>query len=120
MGDTSRTPQNPAQVVRLVETPERAIGLRIADPLNQRLDALVEQVARLGIRTTRKEVVSALILNAPEDPEHLRNLLVNLKSATVGDYLIPAGKGLRVAEPRIRPGPRPLQVRSGWGSGAHE
>jgi hypothetical protein len=113
MRDTSRS-NGEAAPPRLVDAPERAVGLRIVDPLDQRLDALVEQAAEVGMRTNRKELIAALILQAPEDPYHLTRLVAALRRAPVGDYLIPGGELVMDGGRTPRPGPRPVRVREQW------
>ena len=44
---------------------ERSIGLSLCDPVSERLAALAEIAESGGERTSRKEIVAALILAAP-------------------------------------------------------
>ena len=76
----------------LAECPERSVGLVLADPISKRLDGLVDCVEATGERTSRKEVIAALILAASPDGEQLAASLRRLRLAGVRDVYV----GLRV------------------------
>jgi hypothetical protein len=85
--------------------PDVAIGMSVPDVIDQRLDALVARLDEIGYPTTRKDVVAALILHAPEDDEHLAVLPIRLRTSVVRDALMPGQKLLAPGRSR-KPGPR--------------
>lgn len=91
----------------LVDLDERSVGLALAVPLSERLDALVRLVEASGDRTSRKELIAALILAAPPDGEDLAACVRVYRTALARDTLLdPAAAPDHLAlEPR-RPGPR--------------
>lgn len=92
----------------LVSSAEVRIGLALPSVLSARLDALVRAADSAGARTNRKEILSALLLDATDDPDALRDLVQRLRVAQVRDAAV-AGEALDVLlqdEPG-RPGPRP-------------
>lgn len=56
-------------------------------PLSERVDQLVERIRTEGT-VPRWELVSALILAAPEDPKYLSEILRKFREATVRDALV--------------------------------
>jgi hypothetical protein len=66
----------------LQDTEERPIGISLPVPLSKRLDLLVERAERAGARAYRKDILAALILAAPEDPEELLDLFSRYRRAT--------------------------------------
>jgi hypothetical protein len=84
------------------------INVSIPGPLNARLDALVELANGAGERTSRRELISALILAAPEDGPRLAKLVREYRLASVRDAVVPGhDESLFLEPPRRRPGPRP-------------
>jgi hypothetical protein len=69
----------------LQDTEERPIGISIPIPLSRRLDLLVERAERAGARAYRKDILAALILAAPENPDELLDLFSRYRTATAGD-----------------------------------
>jgi hypothetical protein len=65
------------------------IGVRIPEPLNPRVDGLVQRAQGAGTHVTRQELVAALILAAPSTGHGLARLLQHYRVATVGDAVIP-------------------------------
>jgi hypothetical protein len=57
------------------------LGPTIPEPLHGRLEKLVMHAERAGERTTRKELVAALILAAPTSPEDVAGLLQDYRRA---------------------------------------
>jgi hypothetical protein len=92
--------------LRLIDCPERQVGVWLPVPISARLDAL----ARIGYRawapTTRKEVVSALLLDARADSKWLRAVLERFSRALVADALVPGEQEWRFLYPPGSPGPR--------------
>lgn len=76
-------------------------------PLDAHVDDLVELVEAAHERTSRKELIAAIVFAAPADGKKLARILRDYRAATVGD-LAPASdiaKDVAVFE-RHRPGPR--------------
>jgi hypothetical protein len=67
--------------VTLWETEERPIGVSVPLLLSKRLDELVKLAGQTGARLYRKDIVAALILAAPEDPEELHQLFLDYRKA---------------------------------------
>ncbi len=95
---------------RLESCPEVRVGLGIPSPLSGRLDILVELANRGGARTSRKEVMAALILAAPETEEGLAELVRGYRLAAVKDALIPGEDEAPMLDP-APPGPGPRRSR---------
>ncbi len=97
---------NPNRPLR--ETEERSIGVSVPLPLSRRLDLLVKRAERAGARAYRKDIVAALILAAPEEPEELLQLFTRYRTATAADAGLadePGATVLRLQRPK--PGRRP-------------
>lgn len=92
----------------LRDCPESRVGIALPAPISQRVDDLVELAEGAGERTTRKELLGALILAAPTRGQDLAATLKTYRLATARDT-----RGDGVAEgptmplPHRRPGPRP-------------
>ena len=88
--------------------PELAVGFTLPVPISHRLDLLVELVeTEAGERTSRKELLAALILAAGDDGKELARSLRIYRSQTAASVLTPGaeleqGLALRPG----RPGPR--------------
>lgn len=84
-------------------------GLRWPIPIDARLDALVGAANAAGAATNRTELLAALVLAAPTGAPTLRNTVLKLRVATVGQTALgtarPGRYDLR------RPG-RPSRKRS--------
>ena len=87
----------------LADCPEVTVGLALPSPLSERLDRMVSIAERAGERTSRKELVSSLLLNAPLEGNELSELVRALRLATAQDAL--PGTSEVVVKAR-RPGPR--------------
>ena len=98
---------------RLSDCSEGAVGLALPHPLSDRVDALVALVDDYGERTSRKELIAALILNAPADAIRLADFLSAYRRATAEDALLdPESAGASIPIAERRPGPRARQSRS--------
>lgn len=87
---------------------EKQIGISIPTPLDARLDALVRRANAAGESTSRKELLAALLLDAPENPDQLTRALRAYRTARADQVVVdgdPPGRYLTEAEKR--PGPRP-------------
>jgi hypothetical protein len=92
----------------LRDAPERSIGLSLPLAISQRLDRLVTLVYEDGGRTSRKELVAALILATPTVPHRLSAAVRRYRRALVRDALPEKTGGRRVEiDVSARPGPRP-------------
>ena len=92
---------------RLRASDETQINLAVAVPLNARLDALVAIAEDAGDNTSRKEIVSALLLEAPDDANALAERLRRFRQASVQDSFIPGFEDAFFLNPDPRsPGPR--------------
>jgi hypothetical protein len=92
----------------LRDAPEEGIGVTVPAPLSDRINALVDLLDAAGERTSRKELIAALILAARPLSDELANTLRAYRRASVRDALVEpdrAGETVQLA-PR-RPGPRP-------------
>lgn len=67
---------------------DRQVSLRLPLALDQRLDALVERATKAGERTTRAELLQALILDCDLDGIDVGNRLRQLRTATCGDAVL--------------------------------
>jgi hypothetical protein len=92
---------------RLIRCPERQVGVWIPVPLSARLGEL----ARIGYDawapTTRKEVLSALLLAASADGKKLKRLLDGYTRALVADAFVGGAEQWRFLYPPGSPGPAP-------------
>ena len=92
---------------RLVEGEETGAAVDWPVALHHRVDQLVEVAERIGERTSRKEVVAALVLAAPTAGNELSELLRSYRTALTRDALLNVPSGENVVELRRRgPGPR--------------
>jgi hypothetical protein len=76
-------------------------------PLDAHVDYLVDLVESAHERTTRRELVAAIVFAAPRDGRQLSKLLKSYRAATVADVTLAADVGGDIAVYRThRPGPR--------------
>ena len=88
--------------------PEDQINVSVPAPLNARLDALVELANQAGENTNRKEVVSALLLSAPESGNAIADHVRAFRQAAANDAAVPGYDESEFLHPRKQgPGPRP-------------
>lgn len=85
-----------------------AIGIKVPDAIDQRLDALADRLGEIGCPATRRDLVAALILNAPDTDDQLAVLLMRLRTSVVRDALLP---GQKLAEPGRAKSPGPRRSR---------
>jgi hypothetical protein len=74
--------------VMLADEPTKQPGLRWPISIDIRLDELVDTANGGGVATTRQELVTALVLDAPADSNRLRRAIVKLRTARVPDVLV--------------------------------
>ena len=96
----------------LPRSPDRSIGLVLPVVLSDRLDKLVMIAEQHGERTSRREIVAALLLAATPSGNTLSQLIHGYRRAEVSAALI----GTRADDkafvvPTSKPGPRPRHDR---------
>ena len=92
----------------LRDCPEGKIGIALPRPISDRLDGLVSLVEEAAERTSRKELLGALILAASPDVSELVTALRRFRHSAAGDARLdgrPTEAMLTLA--KGRPGPRP-------------
>lgn len=94
------------RLLRASEARQSCITLPVL--VSNRLDRLVERVEREGIQTSRKDLIAALILAAPEDSKALLDLSLRYGKATTKDAALrDEPEGTVVSLERRKPGRRP-------------
>lgn len=83
------------------------IGVAVPGPLSARLDVLVDIARRAGERTTRKELVAALILSATPTETSVRRMIRTYRRARVADAFILGEDPTRFLASERQRGPRP-------------
>jgi len=101
----------------LRDAPEEGIGLTIPAPLSDRINALVDLVDAAGERTSRKELIAALILAARPLSDELARALRAYRGASVGDASLEANRPDSFELTPRKPGPRPRPRRAGGVAG---
>ena len=95
----------------LPSCPERSLGLSLPVPISARIDLLVALAEEAGERTSRKEIVAACILGAPDGAEELVRWL-RIYRRSPADSVYTSGSKLEDLKPApARPGPRPRSWR---------
>lgn len=90
---------------RLVASRDKQVGLRLPLAIDQRLDALMARAVDAGERTTRRELLAAIILEAEHTGDELGLLLKKYRRAKVADAILDA-EPTNVAYISHKPGPR--------------
>lgn len=91
---------------RLRDCRQRQVALALPEPLSARLDALLEIADSEGERTTRKELMAALILAAPESGAEISSLIRSYRLAVAEAAAVIGSDRDVLLEVRARPGPR--------------
>jgi hypothetical protein len=100
----------------VVDAPERSVAVKMPAPVSDRLDSLVQRLEVVhdvdGIRTvergtSRKELIAALIYDAPANKRDLAKKLKRYRGARVASTVLGAGTNDPVMLPGHPPGPRP-------------
>jgi hypothetical protein len=95
----------------LTECPVVPVYSRQPSPLSERLDELVAMADKKGARTNRSEVLGALILGAPEDPQELFARVIDYRQAPARSAAVKTDTGTNVLEFKRHPrGPRKRSV----------
>lgn len=90
-----------------VRTSARNRTFMLPDVVSERLDALVEHLDVTAVRTTRAELVGALLLDARADTQQLEELLRRYRLASVAEAHLGDRHGDRLHLHAPAPGPRP-------------
>jgi hypothetical protein len=112
----SQWPVEISRRARVAATPERVVAVKMPAAVSDRLDSLVrkvevvrtvdgERVVERG--TSRKELLSALILAAPTNRRDLNDTLDRYRGASVARTTLRPRDGDSLSLPGHRPGPRP-------------
>lgn len=96
---------------RLADADAFQIGIAIPGPLSARLDLLVQRARDSGERTSRKELLAALILAGPESEATISRLLRRYRHATVADAFIAGEDPTEFLNPHRPRGPRRPSTR---------
>lgn len=99
----SDEPINPAE--RLIASRDRQVGLRLPLAIDQRIDALLARAVDAGERTTRRELLAAIILATELSGDGISLLLKTYRRANVGDALLDTNRD-KVRYLNHKPGPR--------------
>jgi hypothetical protein len=102
------TPLNADGLV--IDHPEKQGAVSWPLPVEARLERLLEQAKTAAERTSRKELVAALIATADPTDAQLRRMLRRYRTARVRDIL-PVPEGENVI-PFVRQGPGPRTARN--------
>jgi hypothetical protein len=103
----TETPESPEERT-LRDSESRSCLFNLPVALSHRLDRLVELTSDAGVRAHRVDVIGALILAAPEDPDALLKLHLDYGKARVKDAAVqdePVANILHID--RAKPGRRP-------------
>jgi hypothetical protein len=91
---------------RIVEFPEKQAALAWPLPVEVRLEMLLEQARSAGERTSRKELVAALVATCDKTDVQLSEMLRLYRTLKVREILpMPDGQNVVPFEPK-KPGPR--------------
>src|SRR5438105_1316313 len=97
-------------------SPERAIAVKMPAAVSDRLDSLVQKVETVEVvegervvqrGTSRKELLAALVYDAPSNRKELLEKLDRYRRAQVASVILWRKSGDRVVLEGHRPGPRP-------------
>jgi hypothetical protein len=93
---------------RVVRSPEKQGAVAWPLPVEAKLDVLLRRAEEAGERTSRKELVAALIAVYDGEGEELSALLRRYRRTTVRELLaVPKSENVIDITQRRKPGPRP-------------
>jgi hypothetical protein len=104
MADYKQTPLRVGDAVS--SYPDRQAGISWPLPVDQKLEDLLKAARAVGERTSRREIVAAIIAMADLSGEELSDLLRRYRLAQVGDVLQPSDRSNVVKFTQHGPGPR--------------
>jgi len=92
----------------VVRSPEKQGAVAWPLPIEAKLEVLLRRAEEAGERTSRKEVVAALIAGYNPDGKKVAALLKRYRRITVRELLaVPQDENVIDIEQRRKPGPRP-------------
>lgn len=98
---------------RVITSPEKQGAVAWPLPIEAKLEALLRRTEEVGERTSRKEIVAALIAAADNDGENMSMLLRSYRTITVRELLgVSEDENVIPITERRKPGPRPRQSSS--------
>jgi hypothetical protein len=106
MADHKQTPLNLGDAV--ARCPDRQAGISWPLPVDAKLERLLDAARAVGERTSRREIVAAIIAMTDFDGAQLSQLLRRYRLARVGDVLEPMDKSNVINFTQHGPGPRRL------------
>jgi hypothetical protein len=92
--------------MRLSRCPSTPVNVAFVRPINERLDGLVELADEEGARTNRRELLSALILDASESGATLAAAVIRYRKATAREAAVSDDASKVLEFRQHRPGPR--------------
>ncbi len=94
---------------RIEQCAERNAGVSWPMPIDAKLDAVLDIAREDGTRTTRKELIAAILFDFDPDADYIADLLRRYRRATVYDVtMVDLPDGENVIELHQHgPGPRP-------------
>jgi hypothetical protein len=115
----SQWPVEVRRRAKVATTPERAIAVKMPAAISDRLDSLIrklevvreadgERIVERG--TSRKELIAALIYDAPTGGRKLHEKLDRYRRAKVASTILRPAEGDQVSLRGHRPGPRPTSL----------
>lgn len=90
----------------------RQIGIRVPEALSGRLDGLLALADEAGVRTSRRELVAALLHDAFRRERELVELVRHYRTTPVAEAFLSGERGVRFQHPLRTPGPRRSAVAS--------
>jgi hypothetical protein len=103
---TTRSPIELAPGERIAAYRDRQAGVSWPLPVDVKLDQLLQQARDVGERTSRREIVAAVVGLCDLDGDGLSTLLRRFRLATVSDVLDHSGNENVLAFRAHGPGPR--------------
>jgi len=93
---------------RVARSPEKQGAVAWPLPIEEKLEVLLRRAEEAGERTSRKEIVAALIAAYNGDGDEISDLLRTYRRTTVRELLgVPESKNVVDIRQRRKPGPRP-------------
>jgi hypothetical protein len=108
MADRKQTPLNISDGVS--SYPDRQAGISWPLPVDAKLEELLKAARSVGERTSRREIVAAIIAMANYSGEELSNLLRSYRLARVGEVLQSSDTSNVVKFTQHGPGPRRREI----------
>ena len=108
--DTVPSPVMLAADALVDDCPRTPVGAEWPLPVNQRLEELVGRARQLGERTSRRELLAAIVTAFDVDDDEFTRILRTYRTARVRDVALrPVEAGNLIAIERFRPGRRKVR-----------